>query len=191
MDPVNIQHHGGDNSNYRLHDEKLTLYCKTMYYKPDGDGYEQVMEQTEDHVRYAQVMRLRGSRKQRAARAVSPKVSIIDIRKVQKTLVAPEIGDAIIEANEMVAAAHVNAAIALANREVYIAQTEGFTQEGIKKVRKIADDRTERLRHGIGRLNKVDVAEARVEGDKKIKIAQLEAKIREIMGLMANRKEKK
>jgi len=75
---------GSDNpSNYRLLKEPVKLQVKVaiQWTVPDGDGWEPVGVSSHfngvetDHF-YKKKMQLRGSRKQRAARAVSPRESI-------------------------------------------------------------------------------------------------------------------
>jgi hypothetical protein len=78
-----INKRGGTASNYRLLDEKVKLATRINlpYVVPDGDGWETVaassiiVEATEEQLNRSKVQ-LRGSRKQRAARAVVPRESI-------------------------------------------------------------------------------------------------------------------
>ena len=47
MKPMNINREGGDRSNYRLRGEPVKLFAKTLVgARPDGDGWEQVWDET-------------------------------------------------------------------------------------------------------------------------------------------------
>jgi hypothetical protein len=86
----------GNNSNYRLLGKKVSLDCRVLKgYRPDGDGYEPVWDEYTESEKSKQLMRVRGARKQRAAKAVSPKVSIVDVKPLNP--VPYEVGVAIYE----------------------------------------------------------------------------------------------
>ena len=86
MQPVTIRHEGGLTSNAHLEKKielraTITRYC---WFRPDGDGYEQVFEETTTRELIQKKMRLRGERKQRAADAIRP---VIIVRKEVPALV--------------------------------------------------------------------------------------------------------
>lgn len=63
-------HYPEGQSNYRLRSEPVNLHCKAMVgYRPDGDGWEQVWVETDAQQVLKDKMRVRGARKQRAAKA--------------------------------------------------------------------------------------------------------------------------
>jgi hypothetical protein len=67
--PVNINYPEGQ-SNYRLRGEAVNLTCRTYVgVKPDGDGWEQVWVESTTAEVIKEKMRVRGARKQRAAKA--------------------------------------------------------------------------------------------------------------------------
>lgn len=78
MQPVTIRHENGFTSNPHLEKRielkaSITRYC---WFRPDGDGYEQVVEETTTRELVQKKMRLRGERKQRAADAVRPVIIV-------------------------------------------------------------------------------------------------------------------
>jgi hypothetical protein len=73
---MNIGHYGRT-SNYRLRHEPVKLTNRVFKgHRPDGDGYEEIWEESDEVQRYRLSMRVRGARKQRAAKANIPKESI-------------------------------------------------------------------------------------------------------------------
>lgn len=68
--------------NYRLLDSPIQLVAESAYYViPDGDSWAPAPLPSSEE-RYKAVMRIRGPRKQRAARAKIPKESIIVVTDV-------------------------------------------------------------------------------------------------------------
>ena len=81
MEPLNINHHGGFTSNYTLRGTAVKLSAREFKgVKPDGDGYEDVWQETDTQHLEKEKMRLRGSRKQKAARAFVPKSSVTIVK---------------------------------------------------------------------------------------------------------------
>jgi hypothetical protein len=77
IETVNIAHHGGLTSNYGLRGTAVKLVAREFKgVKPDGDGYEDVWQETDTQHLEKEKMRLRGSRKQKAARAFVPRSSV-------------------------------------------------------------------------------------------------------------------
>lgn len=79
---MNINHVGGE-SNYRLRGEPVKLFAKEFIgFRPDGDGWEDVWKETNSAEHYATQMKLKGSRRQRAARQMIPlsTVTIVNLR---------------------------------------------------------------------------------------------------------------
>ena len=73
MEAMNINNIGGNNSNFRLRGEPVKLATKVLVgCKPDGDGWEEVWDESIDFERYRPQIRFRGSRKQKAARMIVP-----------------------------------------------------------------------------------------------------------------------
>ena len=121
----------GDNvvSNYRLMNEpvKLTTKLYEPYVVPDGDGWAETgavcgvpVKVSIDKKRYSQLMRLRGSRKQRAAKAFIPRESIKVVS--QSKPVAAAVGIAIYEGKT--------------EQEIQIAQLEARIREVMGLVNK-------------------------------------------------------
>jgi len=94
---VNIAHHGGLTSNYKLRGEPVKLHnVAYRWYVPDGDGWAPALLSEEDvSERHRSAMRLRGSRKQRAARAAVPLSSVTIV--TENKPVAPGVAKAIYE----------------------------------------------------------------------------------------------
>jgi hypothetical protein len=99
VEAVNINHivRGGTVANYTLRGEPIKLNGKEFrgYFKPDGDGYEEVWEEVDLAVKSKTGMRLRGSRKQKAARAAVPFSTIKIVKPLEP--VAPRVAIAVFE----------------------------------------------------------------------------------------------
>lgn len=82
---VQITHIGRSQANARLKWQAVPLAAKVLVgYVPDGDGWEQIWEESEDFVKSPVQMKLGKARKQRAAKIAVPINSI----KVIKPLAA-------------------------------------------------------------------------------------------------------
>jgi len=94
---MNINQIGGLTSNYRLRGEPVKLNAKEFrgFYKPDGDGYEEVWHETSSAEKLRDKMRLRGSRKQLAARQMVPRSSVTIVKTGEP--VAPKVAIAKLE----------------------------------------------------------------------------------------------
>lgn len=74
-------------ANYRLRGAPVKLFAKTLQgVRPDGDGWEEVWDESWGTERCQSIPKLRGSRKQRAAKCLIPRESI---RIVPKVVAAP------------------------------------------------------------------------------------------------------
>lgn len=77
MNTIHINRVGGDNSNLGLrgkaHELKSTVLAG---YRPDGDGWEPIWVENSILERHKLYMKLRGSRKQKAARMYVPRASV-------------------------------------------------------------------------------------------------------------------
>jgi len=82
MNPVNITYHNDYNvANYSLRKSTVKLLAKTLVgVRPDGDGWEEVWEESSEDERYRSQQRLRGSRKQKAARQAIPLATVKIVR---------------------------------------------------------------------------------------------------------------
>lgn len=99
MEMININNYkrGDVVSNYRLRGEPVKLAAKEFngFYIPDGDGYVEAWKETSATEKLRDKMRLRGSRKQRAARQAVP-LSSVTIVKPGGT-VSPRVAIAMLE----------------------------------------------------------------------------------------------
>jgi hypothetical protein len=97
VETLHIANHGGFTSNYDLRGKALKFSSREFkgFVKPDGDGYEEVWDDVDIFRKYKEKMRLRGSRKQRAAQRSIPKESIKIVKEV--TISPIEVIDARLE----------------------------------------------------------------------------------------------
>lgn len=88
MEPMNINWIGGNTANFKLRGTPVRLSSKmSVGVRPDGDGYEQVWEEVDLFEKSKTQMRLRGTRKQKAARAMIP---LATVKKVEIGEPAPK-----------------------------------------------------------------------------------------------------
>lgn len=85
METVNIQHIGENNSNPHIRGIELEARIHCQYFRPDGDGYEPMPDVVTTKKWNKDKMRLRGSRKQIAAKRMVP-INVITIDKVGTTI---------------------------------------------------------------------------------------------------------
>ncbi len=85
MDPVNITYHNDyDTACYRLRGEPVKLRFREMVgARPDGDGWEEVWDESFGTECYRSKVRLNEGRKQRAARHVRPMETVKLVPKVE------------------------------------------------------------------------------------------------------------
>ncbi len=90
MQPMNINNIGGNESNYRLRGEPVKLAARVLVgCRPDGDGWEEVWDETSIVERYRTMVKSRGSRKQRAAHAMIPRASVTIVKRLDVAM--PEV----------------------------------------------------------------------------------------------------
>lgn len=77
---MDIRYHGGNESAYRLRGCSIDMKATVASFEPDGNIKE--VKETTTHELSKERMRVRGARKQTAARSVRPVASVTIVKKV-------------------------------------------------------------------------------------------------------------
>lgn len=84
MNTLNFNYIGGDNSNVGLRGTPVKLTAKQLVgCRPDGDGWEEVWDETFDLEKHRTRIKMRGSRKQKAARMMVPRATVTIVPKLE------------------------------------------------------------------------------------------------------------